>query len=67
MNWKNYKDSLSSLSNKEKGDSFETLVKHFLSNDPLYTTKLKEVWLLHEVPFGIPKNIPSRYDGQFKS
>jgi len=57
MNWKNYKDSLSSLSNKGKGDSFETLVKHFLSNDPLYATKLKEVWLLHEVPSSIHKKL----------
>ena len=27
INWKDYKDSLSSLSNKEKGDSFERLIK----------------------------------------
>jgi superfamily II DNA or RNA helicase len=32
------------------GDAFELLVKHYLLNDPVYKTILKEVWLLKEVP-----------------
>jgi len=49
-NWLSYKKSLPELSNKQKGDSFERLTQHYLKYEPQYATKLKEVWLLSEVP-----------------
>ena len=65
MNWQSYKKSLSKLTNKEKGDSFERLTKHYLKYDPQYATKLKEVWLLSEVPEKIHKklNLPDQDQG----
>ena len=57
MNWKSYKKSISKLSNKEKGDSFELLTKQYLKYDPKYATKLKYVWLLTEIPKNIHKKL----------
>jgi len=64
-NWRTYKDSLKNLSNKEKGDSFERLSKHYLTNDPKYATILKHIWLLTEVPQKIHKklNLPKQDQG----
>ena len=65
MNWKSYKKSISKLSNKEKGDSFEQLTKQYLKYDPKYATKLKYVWLLTEIPANIHKklNLPDNDQG----
>ena len=65
MNWESYKKSLSNLSNKDKGDSFEQLTKWYLQYEPQYSTKLKKVWLLSEVPSKIHKklNLPSHDQG----
>ena len=65
MNWESYKKSISELSNKGKGDSFERLTFHYLKNEPQYATKLKEVWLLSDVPVKIHKklNLPNQDQG----
>ena len=65
MPWNFYKEQLSGLTKKEKGDSFERLVKHYLQYDPKYATKLKSVWLLSEVPSNIHKrlNLPGQDQG----
>ncbi|WP_345980095.1 DEAD/DEAH box helicase family protein [Sulfurimonas sp. HSL3-2] len=41
---------IDTLGKKEKGDVFELITKYFLLIDPVYQTKLKNVWLLNEVP-----------------
>jgi superfamily II DNA or RNA helicase len=51
--WDNFKQSLSGLSEKQKGDLFEELVKAYLLLDPEYATKLRHVWLHREVPASI--------------
>ena len=40
MNWTDYKKTISKLSNKEKGDSFEELVKHYLGHTKVTTTQI---------------------------
>ena len=65
--WKEYKSHLSSLSNKEKGDSFEALSKYYFQLDSKYATKLKHVWNLNkgEVPLSVRKklNLPGSDEG----
>src|SRR5512135_1728628 len=51
--WKDFKDALSELTKKQKGDTFELLTKIFLTLHPQYATKIKHVWLLNEVPLDI--------------
>ena len=65
MTWQDYKESLSTLTNKEKGDSFEKLTKFFLQNSFEYKSLLKNVWLLNEVPSEISKklNLPKNDQG----
>ena len=65
MNWQSYKQSLSNLNSKQKGDSFERLTKHYLQSDPKYATKLKSVWLYGEIPSSLFKklNLPSQDQG----
>ena len=41
---------LRDLSEKQKGDVFEELVKAYLLLEPEYASKLKHVWLHREVP-----------------
>lgn len=48
--WKDIQDELRDLSEKQKGDLFEQLVKAYLLLEPEYASKLKHVWLHHEVP-----------------
>jgi len=55
----------SSWTNKEKGDAFERLTQKVLQRHPEYQTKLRNVWLLSEVP---PKqrqllNLPNQDEG----
>ena len=63
--WLEFKNKLKPLSNKQKGDAFEILTKNFLELDPKYTTLLKHVWLLREVPSKIQLhlNLPNTDEG----
>jgi len=44
-NWDEFKFNLNDLSNKEKGDAFELLVKLYLKTNHKYKSILKNVWL----------------------
>ena len=48
--WKDFKKRVSKLDTKGKGDCFEVLTKAFLETDPRYTTKLRYVWHISNVP-----------------
>ena len=50
---------------KEKGDAFEKLTLRVLQRHPEYQSKLKNVWLLSEVPAGVRKKLklPVRDEG----
>ena len=48
--WKEFKNHLEQVTEKEKGDCFESLTKYYLQIHPTYATKLRNVWLLREVP-----------------
>jgi len=63
--WKHFRTHLQSLDKNKKGDSFEALTKYFLQLDPKYSTQLKNVWLLKEVPPKIHKhlNLPDQDEG----
>ena len=45
--WVEFNNKLSTLSNKDKGDCFEWLIKFYLLLHPKYRTKLQNVWLLN--------------------
>ena len=64
-NWKELNAQLMALSAKDKGDCFEILTKYFLQLHPNYATKLKNIWLLREVPARIHKhlNLPRPDEG----
>ena len=64
-NWQDFKSELSSLSQKQKGDSFEAVSKLFLELSPHYATKLSRVWLLKDVPVHIRNhlNLPHPDEG----
>ena len=64
-NWKSFKSHLKALRNKDKGDAFELLTKCYLLLHPAYTTQLKHVWLLIEVPTKVRKklNLPDTDEG----
>jgi predicted helicase len=49
-NWPDFQRRLQPLTEKSKGDCFESLTKYFLQLHPTYATKLKNVWSLKEVP-----------------
>jgi superfamily II DNA or RNA helicase len=63
--WPNFKAQLQSLTDKQRGDCFEALVKHYLQLEPEYATELKNVWLLKEVPSGVREklNLPGPDEG----
>ena len=48
--WGDVHRKLRDLSEKQKGDVFEELVKAYLLLEPEYASKLKHVWLHREVP-----------------
>jgi superfamily II DNA or RNA helicase len=50
LGWKDLIQYCAGLSDKQKGDLFEELVKAYLLLDPEYATKLSDVWLHREVP-----------------
>ena len=66
-NWKDLKLNLldTSPNTKQKGDIFELLTKYYLLIHPIYRTKLKEVWLLNEVPLDVREhlNLPINDEG----
>jgi predicted helicase len=45
------------LSEKQKGDLFEELVKSYLLLEPEYASKLKHVWLSREVPLAMAEKL----------
>ncbi len=51
--WPELKTTLQTMSKKEKGDCFELLTLYYLQLHPNYATKLKNVWLLREVPLEV--------------
>ena len=55
--WAYIQRKLRDLSEKQKGDAFEQLVKAYLLLDPEYASKLKHVWLYGEVPQAIAKKL----------
>ena len=62
--WEDFVERLSRLSEKEKGDVFEHLVRAYLLLDPEYATKLRSVWLLKEVPSALRKKLRLPADDQ---
>lgn len=65
-NWQDLKcHFIDTLEKKQKGNAFELLAKYFLLIEPIYQTKLKSVWLLHEVPDDVKSylNLPENDEG----
>lgn len=48
--WDEFVVATAALEIHARGAPFERLVQHFLRFAPAYRTKLRHVWLLHEVP-----------------
>ncbi|MFH2066497.1 MAG: DEAD/DEAH box helicase family protein [Pseudomonadota bacterium] len=65
QNWTDFKNNISNLKTKEKGDAFELLVKYYLLIEHRYSSLLKNVWLLNEVPISVHKklNLPNPDEG----
>jgi superfamily II DNA or RNA helicase len=63
--WSDLKNLLETKTKQEKGQAFEELTKYFLQYNPVYKTKLKQVWLQKEVPQSVIKklNLPSNDQG----
>ena len=55
--WQDIQGKLRRLSEKQKGDVFEELVKAYLLLEPEYASKLKHVWLHREVPQAVAKKL----------
>ena len=55
--WADFQRRLRDLSEKQKGDLFEELVKAYLQLEPEYASKLRHVWLYREVPQAIAKQL----------
>ena len=62
--WEDFVGRLSRLSEKEKGDVFEHLVRAYLLLDPEYATKVRSVWLLKDVPSALRKKLRLPADDQ---
>ena len=62
--WEDFVGRLSRLSEKDKGDVFEHLVRAYLLLDPEYATKLRSVWLLKDVPSALRKKLRLPADDQ---
>jgi len=64
-NWQDFKDKLQSLSEKQKGDCFETLTRYYLKLEPKYSTQLKNVWNLKETSHRVHEhlNLPAPDEG----
>ncbi len=48
--WDDFKERLTSLNNKEKGNAFELLTKLYFQINPEHRSLYEEVWMLSEVP-----------------
>ena len=48
--WEEFTSSLEELDNNQKGLAFEELTKLHLLSDPVFQTKILEVWHHSEVP-----------------
>ena len=59
LSWEDFQNRISSLTEKEKGDAFELLVKFVLHIHPVYATKLENVWSVtkNEVPFTVCEHL----------
>ena len=55
--WADFQAKLRDLSEKQKGDVFEHLVKAYLLLEPEYASKLKRVWLCREVPQAVARKL----------
>jgi len=55
--WADFQQACQPLSNKEKGDLFEEMVKAWLLLEPEHASKLKHVWMLREVPPSVAKRL----------
>ncbi len=55
--WEDIQRTCQSLSDKQKGDLFEHLVKAYLLLEPEYASELKHVWLHQEVPLELLKKL----------
>jgi len=56
-NWEEFNQNLAKLDNKEKGDAFELLTKYFFKVEPKYVDLYKEVWIHHELPIKVKKEL----------
>ena len=56
-NWEEFNQNLVKLDNKEKGDAFELLTKYFFKVEPKYIDLYKEVWIHHELPIKVKKEL----------
>ncbi len=63
--WNDFKNVLETKTKLEKGKAFEELTKYYLQYNPVYKTKLKQVWLQNEVPPSVLKklNLPLNDQG----
>ena len=63
--WNDFKSLLETKTKLEKGKAFEELTKYYLEYNPIYKTKLKNVWLQNEVPSSVLKklNLPTNDQG----
>lgn len=64
-NWYDFKNILVSKTKLEKGKAFEELTKYYLEYNPVYKSKLKNVWLQSEITPSILKklNLPTNDQG----
>lgn len=64
-NWKDFKNVLDTKTKLEKGKAFEELTKYYLEYNPVYKSKLKNVWLQNEITPSILKklNLPTNDQG----
>ena len=63
--YQDFKRQVQPLASKQKGDCFEALTKYYLQLHPEYTTLLKNVWHLQDVPPSVKKklNLPGPDEG----
>lgn len=63
--WNDFKSLLETKTKLEKGKAFEELTKYYLQYNPVYKTKLKNVWLQKETPSSVLKklNLPTNDQG----
>ena len=55
--WEDIRGAWSSKTEKEKGDLFECLVQAYLKLAPEYSSKLKHVWLLNQIPESVRQKL----------